>query len=69
MDYHIFRKPKKLKNKTVHRWYYYFYDPSFFKDTYSSYNVRTAVENAVEAVVLSGVSPEQAIQEAVNSLK
>ena len=27
MDYHIFRKPKKLKNKTVHRWYYYFYDP------------------------------------------
>ncbi len=48
---------------------YYFYDPSFFKDTYSSYNVRTAVENAVEAVVLSGVSPEQAIQEAVNSLK
>lgn len=27
MDYHVFRKPKKLKNKTVHRWYYYFYDP------------------------------------------
>ena len=27
MDYHIFRKPKTLKNKTVHRWYYYFYDP------------------------------------------
>ena len=48
---------------------YYFYDPSFFKDTYSSYNVRTAAEKAVEAVVLSGVSPEQAIQEAVNSLK
>lgn len=27
MDYHVFRKPKKLKNKTVHCWYYYFYDP------------------------------------------
>ena len=27
MDYHVFRKPKKIKNKTVHRWYYYFYDP------------------------------------------
>ena len=27
MDYHVFRKSKKLKNKTVHRWYYYFYDP------------------------------------------
>lgn len=48
---------------------YYFYDPSFFKDTYSSYNVRTAVEKAVESVVLNGTSPEQAIQEAVNSLK
>ena len=30
MDYHIFRKPKKLKNKTVHRWYYYFYSYYFF---------------------------------------
>lgn len=48
---------------------YYFYDPSFFTDTYSSYNVRTAVGNAVESVVLSGVSPEQAVQEALNSLK
>ena len=27
MDYHIFRKPKKLKNKTVHRWYYYYNEP------------------------------------------
>ena len=48
---------------------YYFYDPSFFKDTYSSYNVRQAVGLAVEQVVLNGVSPEQAIEEALNSLK
>lgn len=48
---------------------YYFYDPSFFNDTYSSYNVRSAVEKAVESVVLNGTSPEQAIQEAINSLK
>lgn len=27
MDYHVFRKSKKLKNKTVHRWYYYYYNP------------------------------------------
>lgn len=27
MDYHVFRKPEKLKNKTVHRCYYYFYVP------------------------------------------
>lgn len=27
MDYHVFRKPKKIKNRIVHRWYYYFYDP------------------------------------------
>ena len=46
-----------------------FYDPSFFKDTYSSYNVRQAVGLAVEQVVLNGVSPEQAIEEALNSLK
>jgi integrase len=27
MEYHAFRKPKKLKNgKTVHRWYYYYID-------------------------------------------
>ncbi len=48
---------------------YYFYDPSFFTDTYSSYNVRTAVGQAVEQVVLNGVSPEQAVQDAINSLK
>ena len=48
---------------------YYFYDPSFYKDAYSSYNVRMAAEKAVESVVLNGVSPEQAIEEAVNSLK
>ena len=48
---------------------YYFYDPSFFQDTYSSYNVRQAVGLAVEQVVLNGVSPEQAIEEALNSLK
>lgn len=48
---------------------YYFYDPSFYTDTYSSYNVRTAVGQAVEQVVLNGVSPEQAVQEAINSLK
>ncbi len=27
MDYHVFKKQKQLKNKTVHRWYYYFKDP------------------------------------------
>lgn len=27
MDYHVFKKSKKLKNKTVNRWYYYFYEP------------------------------------------
>ena len=48
---------------------FYFYDPSFYKDAYSSYNVRMAAEKAVESVVLNGVSPEQAIEEAVNSLK
>jgi integrase len=27
MEYHVFRKPKKLKDgKTVHRWYYYYLD-------------------------------------------
>jgi integrase len=27
MDFHVFKKPKKLKNgKTVHRWYYYWVD-------------------------------------------
>jgi integrase len=27
MEYHVFKKPKKLKNgKTVHRWYYYYLD-------------------------------------------
>jgi integrase len=27
MDFHVFRKPKKLKSgKTVHRWYYYYVD-------------------------------------------
>ncbi len=35
----------------------------------SSYNVRQAVGLAVEQVVLNGVSPEQAIEEAINSLK
>lgn len=48
---------------------YYFYDPAFYTDTFSSYNVRTAVGNAVESVVLSGVSPEQAVEEALNALK
>ena len=27
MDYHLFKKPRKIKNKTVHRWYYYYVDP------------------------------------------
>ena len=27
MDYHIFRKPKIVNGKTVHRWYYYYIDP------------------------------------------
>ncbi|MCI6816287.1 MAG: tyrosine-type recombinase/integrase [Treponema porcinum] len=26
-NYHIFKKPVKSKNKTIHRWYYYFIDP------------------------------------------
>ena len=26
MDYHIFKKSTKSKNKTIHRWYYYFVD-------------------------------------------
>jgi integrase len=26
MEFHVFRKPKKLKNKMVHRWYYYYLD-------------------------------------------
>ena len=48
---------------------YYFYDPSFFTDTYSSYNVRKAVGLAVGQVISEGVAPEQAIQDAINSLK
>lgn len=48
---------------------FFFYDPSFFTDTFSSYNVRTAVGQAVEQVVLNGVSPEQAVQDALNQLK
>lgn len=27
MDYHIFKKPTKSKNKIIHKWYYYFNDP------------------------------------------
>lgn len=27
MDYHVFKKPRIVKGKTVHRWYYYFIDP------------------------------------------
>ncbi|MCR5613497.1 tyrosine-type recombinase/integrase [Treponema sp.] len=27
MEYHIFKKPTKSKNKIVHRWYYYYVDP------------------------------------------
>lgn len=26
MDYHIFKKATKSKNKLVHRWYYYYND-------------------------------------------
>jgi integrase len=26
MEFHVFKKSKKLKNKTVHRWYYYYLD-------------------------------------------
>lgn len=26
MDYHIFKKATKSKNKMVHRWYYYYND-------------------------------------------
>lgn len=26
-NYHIFKKPVKSKNKTIHRWYYYFIEP------------------------------------------
>lgn len=48
---------------------YYFYDPAFYTDTFSSYNVRTVVGQAAESVALSGVSPEQAVEEALNALK
>ena len=27
MDYHLFKKATKSKNKIIHRWYYYFIDP------------------------------------------
>ena len=27
MDYHLFKKGTKSKNKIIHRWYYYFIDP------------------------------------------
>ncbi|MDE5977727.1 MAG: ABC transporter substrate-binding protein [Turicibacter sp.] len=47
----------------------YFYDAAFYTDTYSSYNVRSAISQAVESVVYAGVSPEAAIEEALNSLK
>src|SRR5574344_1480951 len=26
MDYHLFKKPTKSKNKIIHKWYYYYND-------------------------------------------
>ncbi|MGL4337767.1 MAG: ABC transporter substrate-binding protein [Turicibacter sp.] len=48
---------------------YYFYDPAFFTDTFSSYNVRSEVGLAVENVVLNGMDPAAAVEGALNALK
>ncbi len=48
---------------------YYFYDPAFYADTFSSYNVRTEAGLAVERVVLEGMDPAAAVEAALNALK
>lgn len=47
---------------------YYFYDLVFTNDDFTSYNVRTAAGVAVENVVLNGMEPAQAVEEALRSL-
>ena len=60
MDYHIFKKPIKSKNKTIHRWYYYFTDPCTGKTVQklvghtsmamTEYYTRAAIPEMVEAM-------------------
>ncbi len=47
---------------------YYFYDPAFFTDTYSSYQVRTEMGVAVENVVFNGMDPQEALDLAKQAL-
>lgn len=47
---------------------YYFYDIVFVNPDFSSYNVRTAAGVAVENVVLKGMEPQAAVDEALKSL-
>ena len=47
---------------------YYFYDVVFTNDDFTSYNVRTAAGVAVENVVLNGMEPAKAVEEALRSL-
>lgn len=47
---------------------YYFYDVVFVTPDFSSYNVRTAAGVAVENVVLKGMEPQAAVDEALKSL-
>ena len=47
---------------------YYFYDVVFVNPDFSSYNVRTAAGVAVENVVLNGMEPQAAVDEALKSL-
>ena len=48
---------------------YYFYDPAFYTDTFSSYNVRTEAGLAIERVVLEGMEPAAAVEAALKALK
>lgn len=48
---------------------YYFYDPAFFTDSFSSYNVRSEAGLAVERVVLEGMDPATAVEAALSALK
>ncbi len=47
---------------------YYFYDVVFTNPDFTSYNVRTAAGIAVENVVLNGMEPAAAVEEALRSL-
>ena len=46
-----------------------FYDPAFFNEKTSSYNIRTEVGNMVENVVVNGKTPQEAIEEAKQALE